>query len=136
MFFFSIRQASTVAALDLISVRCFQWPENRQVTGLCLVRRVRGQSTQDDVVLEAELEDLKGFVCPKAIADEYPWFPISTRFSLGVRNFLYPLQADERVVVTCFRKSVEPPRGRACRPVTLVSRCRSDDHRVEILTAC
>jgi hypothetical protein len=43
--FVDIRQASTVAALDFILVRCFQWAENRYVTGLCLVRRVSGQST-------------------------------------------------------------------------------------------
>ena len=28
VFFVDIRQTSTVAALDFISVRCFQWPKN------------------------------------------------------------------------------------------------------------
>jgi hypothetical protein len=114
VFFVDICQASTVAALDFISVRCFQWPKNRHVTGLCLVRRVRGQSTKDDVILEAKFDDLKGFVCPKAIADEYPWLPISTSFSLRVKNSFNPLQADKGVIVTCFRKSIEPSRIRVC----------------------
>jgi len=73
---------------------------------------------------------------PKAIADEYPWLPISTSFSLRVKDLFNPLQADKRVIVTCFRKSIEPSRSRVCRLVASVGGCRPDNHRMEILTAC
>lgn len=100
------------------------------------MRRVRGQSIKDDVIVEADFDDLKGFVSPKAIADKYPWLPISTSFSLRIKNSFNPPQANKRVIVTCFRKSIEPSQSRVCRSVPPVSRCRPDNHRIEILTAC
>lgn len=75
-------------------------------------------------------------MCPKAIVDEYPWLPISTSFSLRVKDLFNPLQANKRVIVTCFRKSIEPSRSRVRRLVAPVGRCRPDYHRIEILTAC
>ena len=34
------------------------------------MQRVKGQSTQYNVVLKVEFKYLKGFICPKAIADK------------------------------------------------------------------
>ena len=50
-------------------IGCLQGGEDSDVTGLELVRGVRGETTQDYVVLEPKLQYFEGLVHPEAIAN-------------------------------------------------------------------
>jgi hypothetical protein len=77
-----------VKAFYLVTVGYLQRGEGSDVTGLELVGGVRGKTTKDNVVRKAKLQDFQGLVCPKAIADQHPWFSISQCFGLRVKNTL------------------------------------------------
>jgi hypothetical protein len=59
--------ATSIQTFNLIAIRNLQGCKGCKVAGLELMRSVRRQSTQDDVVGEAELQDLKCFMGPKAV---------------------------------------------------------------------
>jgi hypothetical protein len=63
------------------------------------------------VVGEAKVQELKRFVCPKTIANQYSWFTVGQLFSLGIKNAREPLQADLGVIIPVFRKSIMPIQG-------------------------
>jgi hypothetical protein len=46
------------------------------------------QTAQDDVVLEAKLQDLQRLVCPEAVTDQYSWLTISSGSSFDIKNTL------------------------------------------------
>jgi hypothetical protein len=45
--------ATTELLLYLLTVRCFQWAKHANIARLQFVRRMRGQSAEDDVLLKA-----------------------------------------------------------------------------------
>ena len=49
-------------SFNLIAIGCFQRCKHCYVTELEFVRGMRGKAAQDDVILEAELHDLEGFM--------------------------------------------------------------------------
>ena len=89
-----------------------------------------GQSTEDDVVCKAKLQDLQRFVAPEAIRYKYTWFAVSDAFGLGIEYTRKPLQADIRVIIPIFGESVVPARGQMDGPVTPVGRSWPDDERM------
>ena len=49
---------------------------------------VGGETTQNDVVLEAMLQDFEGLMRSEAVANENAWFLVSSFFSLGIKDTL------------------------------------------------
>ena len=82
---------SSVQSFHLVTIGCLQRGKGPDVTGLELVGGVGRDATQGDVVFKTELQDLKGFVCPEAIAYQYAWFLIRQFSSLRVEHELEPL---------------------------------------------
>ena len=82
---------SSKQSFSLIAIGCLQGGKDYDITRLELVGGVRGQATQDDVVLETELQDFEGLVCPKAVTNQYPWLLVSLFFGLGVKYTREPL---------------------------------------------
>jgi hypothetical protein len=60
---------SSLKPFDLIPVSSFQRAKHRDITRLELVRYMRGETAQDDIVFKTELQDFESFVRPKAVAD-------------------------------------------------------------------
>jgi hypothetical protein len=82
---------STVESFYLVTIGGLQWGEGPDVTGLELVRGVRGKTTKNDVVLKAKLQDLQCLVGPEAIANKYPWLAVSPVLGLGIKHTHEPL---------------------------------------------
>ena len=81
---------SLIQSFNLVAIGCLQGGKRSNVTGLELVRGVRGKTTQENVVLKAKLQDLECLVCPEAVAYQNPWFTVSYSFSLGIKNTREP----------------------------------------------
>ena len=75
--------AASLESFHLVAIGGLQRTEHRDVTRLELVRGVRREAAQDDVIRETELKDLKCFMRSKAITNEDSRSPIG-RF-LGLR---------------------------------------------------
>ena len=85
-----------------------------------------GQSTEDDVVCKAKLQDLQCFVAPEAIRYKYTWFAISDAFGLGIEHTREPrMRMYESVYL-----GILPPRSGKCGVVAPVSRGWPDGYRV------
>lgn len=63
--------ASSFHSLDVVTVGYFQRSEHCDVTWLELVRCVRRQTTQQDIVSKAMLQDLERRMRAKAVADQH-----------------------------------------------------------------
>jgi len=96
-------------SFHLLAVGCLQRAQQQYVTGLNLVRSVRRDATQDDVVYETEFKAFKSFMRSKAIADKDPRSLVSPSLSLRVERELQPLQAELGVSVAAVRVCVTPP---------------------------
>jgi hypothetical protein len=83
--------SSSLYTFDLFAVGSLQGPKDSNITGLELVRGMRGQPTKYNVVLKIKLQDLKGLVSSEAILDKYPWFHISLLLGLWIKHKLDPL---------------------------------------------
>ena len=83
---------SSFEPLGIVAIRCFERCKHRNIARLELVRCVRRQATQFDVVREAVYQNLELLVGAEAIADQYPWLTICTLVSLRVKNTCEPLQ--------------------------------------------
>ncbi len=64
--------ASSIQPFNLVAIGCLQWGKDSDVTGLELVGGVGGETTQNDIVFKAILQDLERLVCPEAVANKYP----------------------------------------------------------------
>jgi hypothetical protein len=64
--------SSSFEPLGIIAIRCFEWGEHRNIARLELVRYVRRQATQFDVVSKAVYQNLELLVGAETIADQYP----------------------------------------------------------------
>lgn len=58
--------------------------------------RVRGQSTEDDVVCKAKLQDLKRLMRCEAVAYQYARFAVDYVFGPWIEDAGDPFQADRR----------------------------------------
>jgi hypothetical protein len=83
--------AAAVESLHLVPIRGFERPENRDVAGLELMRRVGWQPAENYVILKAKLKHFERFMRPKAIVCKYSRFLISERFGFEVGDELEPL---------------------------------------------
>jgi hypothetical protein len=127
----NIIYTTSIQAFNFIAIRGLQGREGCKVAGLELVRSVRGQPTKGNVFGEAELQDLKCFVGPKAIAYQYPWFTVGQFSSLGIKHARKPLQADLRVIIPILGKTIVPSRGGISRSVASMGRSWPDYERVQ-----
>jgi hypothetical protein len=126
--------SSSFKPFGIVAIRCFKRGKHRNIARLELVRCVRRQATQFDVVSEAVYQNLELLVGAEAIADQYPWLTICTLASLRVENTCKLLQTRYRVSVTRIRKCVVPPRSRERRPIGAMGRSWPDYHRLQIPT--
>lgn len=83
---------SSFKPLSIVAICCFERGKHRNVARLELVRCVRRQATQFDVVSEAVYQNLELLVGAEAIANQYSWLTICTFASLRVENTCEPLQ--------------------------------------------
>jgi hypothetical protein len=60
----------SVQPVNLVAVGCLQRGERPNIAGLKLVRSMRGEATQNYVVLEAELQDLECFVRSETVGSQ------------------------------------------------------------------
>jgi hypothetical protein len=88
---------------------------------------VRGEATQDDVVLETELQDFEGVVRPETVTNQHPGFLVSLSSRLGIKHTLEPLQADRGVGVPRFGQRIVPSRGGERGPVASMCSGWPDD---------
>ena len=70
MLFADCDYTPSVQPVNLVAIGCLQRGERPNIAGLKLVRSMRGETTQNYVVLEAELQDLKGFVRSKPVGSQ------------------------------------------------------------------
>ena len=108
---------SSIQSFNLVAIGYLQGGKRSNVTGLELVRGVRGKTTQENVVLKAKLQDFEGLVRPKAVTNQHSWFLVSLSFGLGIKHTLDPLQANLRVRVSRFGARIVPSRGTERGPV-------------------
>lgn len=108
---------SSLYLLYLFAIGRLQGREDSNITGLELMRCVRGHAAQSDVVLEAKLQDLESLMRSKAIPHEYSRFLVSSLFSLRVKHKLEPLQADIRIGEARIRACIYPTRRGIRGPV-------------------
>ena len=84
--------SSSFEPFGIIAICCFEWGKHRNIARLELVRCVRRQATQFDVISEAVYKNLELLMGAETIADQYPWLTICTLASLRVENTCEPLQ--------------------------------------------
>lgn len=101
---------SSLYSLYLFAIGRLQGREDSDITGLELVRCMRGYSAQGDVVLETNLQDLESLVRSKAIPHKHSRSVVSSLFSLGVKHKLEPLQADIRIREAGIGARIDPAR--------------------------
>ena len=77
---------SSFKPLGIVAIRCFERGKHCDIARLELVRCVRRQAAQFDVVSEAVYQNLELLVGAKAIADQYPWLTICTFVSLRIKH--------------------------------------------------
>lgn len=53
-----------------------------------------GETTQRDIVFDAEFQNLEGLIGPKAVANQHSWFLFSLSIGLGIKQMCEPLQTD------------------------------------------
>lgn len=61
---------SSIQSFNLVTIGCLQGHKDSDVTRLELVGGVGGETTQDNVVFKAKLQDFEGFVRPEAVTSE------------------------------------------------------------------
>jgi hypothetical protein len=89
---------SSLQSFNLFAIGCLQGPEDSDIAGLELVGGVRRHTAKDDTIFKTKLQDFEDLVCPEAIPDEYPWFHISSLFSLGIKHSIYIFKNEEALV--------------------------------------
>ena len=82
---------SLVESIYLVTIRSLKGCERCYITRLELVGGMRRETTQENIILETELEDLEGVVRCKAIADQDAWSIVSSFFGFGIKYTLKPL---------------------------------------------
>src|SRR5436305_14222109 len=73
---------------------------------------------------------------PEAVANQHPWFLVSTLLGLGVKDTLEPLQADLGVGISRFGARILPSGGGEGGPVASMGGGWPDDHGVQNPTVC
>ncbi len=121
---------SLVESIYLVTIRSLKRCERCYITRLELVGGIRRETTQENIILETELEDLEGLVRCKAITDQDASFPVSSFSGFGIEDTLELLEADYRVGIPGLGARILPPRGRERGPVTSMGTRRLDYHRV------
>ena len=92
---------SSVEPFDFFTISCLERAKNTNVARLELVGGVRGESTEDDIILVTELHQFEGLVCAKSIVYQYPRSIVRSSFSLWIKNLLnlvYVLLLSEGIV--------------------------------------
>jgi hypothetical protein len=117
-------RTTTEQPLDLFTVGCLQWPKHGNVTRLELVRGVRRQSTQDDVVLVAEGHDIEALVGSEAVADQYARLTVGCRLCQRIKDVLDLVHVYSVVSVTALCIGEVPPGCRTGCPMTSMRRGR------------
>jgi len=92
------------------------------------------ETTQNDVVFETILQYFEGLVRPEAVANQRPWFLVSTLPSFRVKDTLEPLQADLGVGISRFGARILPSGGGKGCPVASMGRSRPNNHGIQIPT--
>jgi hypothetical protein len=77
---------------------------------------VRRETTQNDV-FEKILQDFEGLARPEAVANQHPWFLVSSFLGLGIKYTLEPLQAGLGVGISRFGARILPSGGGERGPV-------------------
>jgi hypothetical protein len=131
MLFSNRPRTTTEQPLNLFTVGCLQRPEHGNVTGLELVRGMRWQSTEDDVVLVAECHDIEGLVGSEAVTDQYARLTVGRRLCQRVEDVLDSMHVYSVVGVTTLCTSEVPPGRRMGCPMTSVRRGRPYHERME-----
>ena len=62
--------ATSVQSFNLVSIRCLQWSKYPNITGLEFMGSMGRDTAEGYVVFETKLQDLKGLVRSKAIANQ------------------------------------------------------------------
>lgn len=83
--------ASSVQIVDLFTICCFEWAKGANITRLKLMRGMRGQTAEDDVVLEAELQQLQRLVGRESVVDEHSWLTICAGSCPRIKYFSNPM---------------------------------------------
>jgi len=131
MLFSNRPRATTEQPLNLFTVGCLQRPEYGNAIGLELVRGMRWQSTEDDVVLVAECHDIEGLVGSEAVTDQYARLTVGRRLCQRVEDMLDLMHVYSVVGVTTLCISEVPPGCRMSCPMAPVRRGRPYHQRME-----
>ena len=108
--------APSFKPLGIIAIRCFERGKHRNVARLQLVRCVRRQATQFDVVSEAVYQNLELLVGAEAIADQYAGPAVRSRSGLRIEHQPELVVADFRIGIARLRASKMPSGGRMRSP--------------------
>lgn len=119
--------ASVVQFLHLLTIGGLERTKNTDVVGLEFMRGMRGQATENNVVLEAKLQYFQGLVGGETVIDEDARFAIGSGMGLRIEDFLEPIQADLAVYVPRFRHSKMLVWGRVCDPAAAMCGSRPYD---------
>jgi hypothetical protein len=84
-------RTSLEQSFSLIAVFVLQAGKHADITGLQLVGGVRGEVTEQDVVLETKHLGFEGLMAPEAVTDQHPWLLVSLPSGLGIKHALEPL---------------------------------------------
>ena len=112
---------SSIQSFNLVAIGCFQGGKDSDVTGLELVGGVKGETIQDDIFFETNLQDFEGLVRPEAVTNQYSWFLVSLSFGLGIKHTLEPFQAKLGVGVSRFGARIVLTRSGERGPVASMS---------------
>ena len=121
--------ASALQLFDSFPIRGLERSEHRHVTWLKLMGRMRGKSTENDIVLMTELQDLEGFMSSESIDDEDSRSTISPWLGLGIKDTTKSLQHNVALAVPARRTSKMPAGCRMGRPITSKGGRGPDDER-------
>jgi hypothetical protein len=67
--------------------------------------------TENNIILKTELQDFKGLMCGKPIADRNAGFVSSANLGLGVEHMPDPIKVNGAVCISIFGACKMPPRG-------------------------
>ena len=72
---------SAIQLFHLLAIRRFRWLEVADVTRPQLWGRMRGQSVQNNIVVETKLQQFEGLMRGKAVIDQHSGLTLSSRSS-------------------------------------------------------
>ena len=111
---------SSVQSFNLVSIGCLQWAKYSNITRLELVRGIRRDTTQENIVFKTILQDFERLMRPETVANQNTWLLMRMYSGLGIKHTFEPLQADLRVGVSRFGARIMPSRRGVYSPVASI----------------